>query len=73
MNITVVAKTRAKKASITKIDDTNYIVAVKEEPHNDKANDAIIKALSRHFHVTKSQIGIKLGKTGKKKIVTIDK
>jgi hypothetical protein len=71
MNITVVAKTRAKKAGITKIDDKNYIVAVKEEPHDDKANGAIIKALSKHFHVAKSQINIKLGKTGKKKVVSI--
>jgi len=72
MNITVIAKTRAKKPCVTKIDDKNYIVAVREEPHDDKANDAIVSALAKYFHVTKTQINIKLGKTGKNKIVIIN-
>ena len=71
MNITVVAKTRAKKTGVTKIDEKNYVVAVKEEPHDGKANVAIVDALAKYFRVTKSQITIKIGKTGKKKIVTI--
>jgi uncharacterized protein YggU (UPF0235/DUF167 family) len=72
MNINIVAKTRAKKTGITKINDKNYIVAVVEEPHDGKANAAIIKALAKYFHVAQSCIKIKLGKTGKKKTVIIN-
>lgn len=71
MNITVIAKTRAKKVGVVKTDDKNYIVTVKEEPYDGKANAAIINALAKHFHLAKSRINIKLGKTGKKKTVII--
>jgi len=73
VNINIVAKTRAKKTGVIKIDDKNYIVAVKEEPHDGKANDAIISALAKYFHITKSQVSIKIGKTGKNKMVIINK
>lgn len=72
MNIIVIAKTRSKKANITKIDDKNYVIAVTEEPHDGKANIAIIKVLAKYFNVAQSCIKIKLGKTGKKKIVIIN-
>ena len=49
MKIFVKAKPNAKEKRIEKIDETHFLVAVKEPPVQGRANKAIIKALEEYF------------------------
>ncbi len=72
MKIFVSAKPKSKKPYVKKIDDTHFVVAVKEVPDHGKANIALIKALSRHFGVGVSDIEIVSGHASRRKIVEVD-
>ena len=71
MKITVRAKPNSKKPSIEKTDDGVFVIAVKEKPEHDRANQAVIKTLAEHLGVPKSRIKIILGRTSKQKVVEI--
>ncbi len=71
MKIFVSAKPGSKKQYIKKIDETHFIVAVKETPEHGKANEALIKALSRYFGVGISNIEIISGHTSRRKILKV--
>ena len=71
MKIFVKAKPKARKNKIEKIDDSNFIVSVKEPPIQGKANEAIIKSLAKYFNVVKSDIEIICGHKTKEKIIII--
>jgi uncharacterized protein (TIGR00251 family) len=47
------------------------IVRVKAPAKEGKANDAVIRLLSEHFHVPKSHVSIVTGHTARNKIVEI--
>src|SRR3989338_9497975 len=51
MKIFVKTKPRSKQERVEKIDETHFIVAVKEIPIEGRANKAIIKALADYFDV----------------------
>lgn len=72
MKIFVKAKPLSKTESVEKIDDENFVVAVKEPPREGKANHAIIKALAGYFNVPKSNLSIVSGHTAKNKIISVD-
>ena len=71
MKIFVKAKVNAKEEIIKRIDETHFIVAVKEPPIKGKANRAILKALANYFHLSKSQVQIVSGFTSREKIIRI--
>lgn len=71
MKIFVKVKIKAKKEFVKKIDDTRYIVSVKEPPVQGKANQAIIEALAEYFGISKSNIKIVSGFTSKQKIIEV--
>ena len=48
MKIFVKAKLNAKEERVERIDENNFIVAVKEPPVDGKANQAILKALAEY-------------------------
>jgi len=73
MKIFVKAKPRAMENKIEKIDDSNFIVSVKEAPVQGKANEAIIESLAEYFNVAKSDIEIIRGHKSKEKIIEIKK
>lgn len=50
MKIFVKAKPNSKEEYIEKIDETHFVVAVKEPPRQGRANNAIANALSNYFH-----------------------
>ncbi|MEW6214742.1 MAG: DUF167 domain-containing protein [Nitrospirota bacterium] len=66
--ITVKPKSRREKVEKT---DNGYVVYVKEQPVDNKANLALIRLLSEHFGVPKSQITIVSGMKSKHKVVGI--
>lgn len=52
-------------------DGDYFVVRVKEPPKEGKANQAVIKALARHFKVPKSSVSISSGLKGKDKVIEI--
>ena len=73
MKIFVKAKPYAKQKEIVKIDDTHFVVSVKEPPIKGRANQAIIKALAKYFDCEKENVKIVSGYTSRQKIVGISK
>lgn len=73
MKISIKVKTQANKEEVQKIDEVNYLVKVKELPIENKANKAVIKALSNFFDLPKSNIILVSGEKSKNKIFEIIK
>jgi hypothetical protein len=71
MNIFIHAKPGSKEEGIERIDETHYIVSVKEPPIKGRANIAIIKALAEYFKTNCSRIKIVSGYTSRNKTVEI--
>jgi uncharacterized protein (TIGR00251 family) len=71
MKIFVKAKPLAKEECVEKIDEFNFIVAVKEPSKDGKANAAIIKALAEYFAVAPSRIRLVSGFSAKQKVLEI--
>ncbi len=72
MKIFINVKTGARENEVQKLEENEYKISVKERPVQGKANQAVIKILSKHFKVPQSNIWIKAGHTTKSKIVEID-
>ncbi len=71
MKIFVKAKPLAKEERIEKIDELNFIVAVKEPPKDGKANRAITMALAEYFTVAPSRVRLVSGFSAKQKTFEI--
>lgn len=71
MRLTVQVKPKKKKAFVEKIDDHYYIVSVLEPPVDGRANEAVIRALARYFHISPSAIILTSGHTAKMKTFTV--
>jgi uncharacterized protein len=67
MRITVKVKTNSKKQEIIQ-EDNSYKVFLKSQPIEGKANEELIKLLSKHF---KKKVKIVSGLRGKEKIVEL--
>ncbi len=84
MRIIIKAKPSAKEERVEKItqptfefaDDKQkeivYKIWIREPPENGKANEAIIRLLSKHFGTNRSQVRLVLGAKGKMKVFEID-
>lgn len=57
--------------SVEKIDETHFVVSVKEPPQNGLANKGIARALANYFGAAPSSVKIIKGFTSKNKIVRI--
>lgn len=64
-------KPGSKKGPLIIEQGNELTVYLREKPIDGEANIALIKHLSSHFHVAKSQINIKTGTRGRKKLVEI--
>jgi len=73
MKIFVKAKPNSREEKIEKIDETNYIVSVKEPPIKGKANEAIRNALAVYFKTGSSCVKIISGFSSRSKIIEITK
>ena len=67
MRIFVKAKPRSREERVARVDDTHFIVAVKDSPVQGKANAAIGKALAEYFGVPVSYIKLTSGFSSKEK------
>ena len=61
----VKVKPNARENSIRQFEDGTWIAEVKAPPKDGKANRALIKVIAKQFNVTKSQVSIKRGKSGR--------
>ena len=72
MLISVAVKPNSKKGPlIEKVSETEFIIFLREKPHDGEANTALLKLLSEYFHVPKTTIKIKSGPSSRKKILEI--
>lgn len=67
----VTVKPNSKKGPLVLVEGNNLTVFLREKPIDGEANTALIKILAKHFRVAKSQVIIKSGTHGRKKIVEI--
>ena len=72
MIIEVRVKTSSIESKIEKI-GSNYLVSLKNKPHNNKANIELIDIISSYFNIPKSSVNIIHGLKGKKKLIEIEK
>ena len=70
MKIQVKVKPNSKSEEVNGEGD-NFIVKVKEQPKDGKANHAVIKLLAEYFNVPQSHIKIIGGFRGKNKIIEV--
>jgi uncharacterized protein (TIGR00251 family) len=61
---------RSSRDEVVKTGD-DYLVRVKAQPREGKANEAVIKLLAEYFGVTRSSVRIASGLSGRNKIVEI--
>lgn len=54
-----------------KVDETHFVVAVKEPPIQGRANAAIVRALAAHFGIAPSSVRIISGHTSRQKVIEI--
>lgn len=71
MKIIVKAKPNSRENRVQKIDESNFVVFVKEPPIQGKANAAIITLLAKYFNTSPLLIEIISGRTSRTKIVKI--
>jgi uncharacterized protein (TIGR00251 family) len=70
MKIQVRVKPNSKTEEII-VDGDVYVVRVKEPPKEGKANRAVVRLLSEHFHVPRSSVTITVGLSSRNKVVEI--
>lgn len=71
MRIFVKAKPDFGEEYIEKVDDSHFIVAVKEPPIHGRANSAIIRVLAGYFKISISQVRLIRGFRERNKIFEI--
>ncbi len=71
MKIWVTVKPNSKQQKIAKSAKGSLTIWLKSPPIDGKANQELIKVLAKKYGVSKSQVFIKFGLTGKKKIIEI--
>lgn len=69
--ITVTVKTGTSQEKIAANPDGTYTVYLRAKPHDGEANTALVKLLSKHFHVAKSGIVIKQGAKSHTKVIEL--
>ena len=72
MQLNVKVTPKAKLNKITKLDAINYHIHTTAPPDKDKANQAIIKLLSKELNIPKSKLIIIKGAKTKHKIIQIN-
>jgi uncharacterized protein (TIGR00251 family) len=68
----VKVKPNSKQQKITEEEDGSLTISLKSPPVDGKANEELIKLLSKKFHVPKSSIRIKSGLSSRQKLIEID-
>ena len=70
MKIKVRVAPRSSRDEVVKTGD-DYVVRVRAQPREGRANEAVIKLLADYFGVTRSSVRITSGLSGRNKIIEI--
>lgn len=71
MKLFISAKAKVKNPFCEKVDETHFIVAVKEPPAKGQANVAIAEALAEHFGIAYSRVRILSGFSSRQKVFEV--
>ncbi len=71
MKIFVKAKPNSKNENIEQVAKAHFIISVKEPPIRGIANEAIAKAIAKHFNINRSQVRLTFGFSSKEKTFEI--
>lgn len=71
MKIFIEVKSGVKKDEVKKIDNTHYIISVKEHPVKGQANRGVIRVFADYLEISKSEIKITSGLTSSQKTLEI--
>jgi len=71
MKVFVKAKVFAKEERVEKIDESHFVVQVREAPVRGAANRAITKALARYFNASVERVVMVSGFSSREKIFEI--
>lgn len=69
MKYQVVVKPGSSQEKIVATGENELTVYLRAKPHDGEANDALIKLLSKHFHVAKTTITITHGHKSRTKTI----
>ncbi len=72
MQINVKVKPNSKEQKIIEEVDGSFTIRLKSPPVDGKANEELIKVLSKKYNVPKSYIRIKSGASSRQKLIEID-
>ena len=67
--ILVNLKPGSSQEKIVQTGDDEYIIYLRAKPHDDEANTALIKLLSKHFNIPKTTIKITRGLKSRSKTI----
>ena len=71
MKISIRVKPNSKQDLVELIGENQYNVRVKEKAIEGRANNAVIKILSKHFGLPKSNISVVIGLKSKNKVIML--
>ncbi|MCX6720612.1 MAG: DUF167 domain-containing protein [Candidatus Staskawiczbacteria bacterium] len=71
MKIFITAKPNSREEYVERVDESHYVVSVKEPPVKGKANEAIRNALAVYFKTGSSCVKIVSGYSSRNKIIEI--
>jgi hypothetical protein len=71
VKISVRVKPNARQEKIEKVNESHFLIRVKEKPQEGKANKAVIKILAEYFDIPQSEIILLRGQTAREKFFEI--
>ena len=71
VSLQIVAKPRAKRSALVKIDDDGLHIAIHASPHEGEANKELIIYLAKLFHLPKTQVILQRGENSRHKIIVM--
>jgi uncharacterized protein YggU (UPF0235/DUF167 family) len=73
MKINITVKTGVKiPEKITENPDGSLTIWTRAKAHDNEANEAVLKALSKHLKIARSHLNITQGRKSKSKTISID-
>ena len=70
--IRVKVKPNARECGLEEMEGGMWLARVKSPPVDGEANAELVMAIARHFNVSKAQVTIKSGASGRMKLVQIE-
>ncbi len=70
--IQVKAKPSSRESAVEELEDGSFLVKLKAQPVDGKANAELIALLANHFKVSRASVKVKSGAAARIKLVTIE-